>query len=181
MRRFDVVGGRTVASRIATGRCPNARKPDDKASAQSGAGRSAPGDSFLPGFRFAPTGLRWARCRRLVQRQPHQVAVVLAGIAMRRLVEGVGELPFLRFVAPLRRGVADDVVGTAGGADWRGERAARFVTFRSTGCGLSCGISPPLVLTDLVLDDFERVHQLNASQHRSWHSSASSGNCLLSN
>ena len=61
---------------------------------------------------------------RSVQRQPHQIAVVVAGIAVRRLVEGVGELPFLRLVAPLRRGVADDVVGTAGGADRRGAGGA---------------------------------------------------------
>src|SRR4030095_6865265 len=60
----------------------------------------------------------------LVQRQPHQVAVVVAGIAVRRLVEGIGELPFLRLVAPLRCGVADDVVGAASDADRRGAGGA---------------------------------------------------------
>src|SRR4030095_10948828 len=60
----------------------------------------------------------------LVQRQPHPAAVVVAGIAVRRLVEGIGELPFLRLVAPLRGGMADDVVGTAGDADRRGAGGA---------------------------------------------------------
>ena len=64
---------------------------------------------------------------------------MLAGIAVRRLVEGIGELPFLRLVAPLRRGVADNVVGTEA-AQTGVERAARFVTFRSIGCGRS-GVS----------------------------------------
>ena len=82
---------------------------------------------------------------------------------MRRLVEGVGELPFLRFVAPLRRGVSDDVVGTAGGADWRGTGS----TIRHLPLDRLRPILRDPVLTDSVLDDFERVHQLNASQHRS--------------
>jgi hypothetical protein len=82
---------------------------------------------------------------------------MLTGIAVRRLVEGIGELPFLCLVAPLRCGMADDVVGTTGSADRRG-----------TGSPIH---DLPLdrlrpVLGDPVLDDFERVHQLNASQHR---------------
>ena len=91
--------------------------------------RSLSGE-MVPGFRGAChrariRATRWlhpgySRRRALVQRQPHQVAVVLAGIAVRRLVEGIGELPFLRLVAPLRCGMADDVVGTAGVADRRG-------------------------------------------------------------
>src|SRR5437763_17157466 len=88
---------------------------------------------------------------------------MLAGIAVRRLVEGIGELPFLRLVAPLRRGVADDVVGTAGGADRRGTGSPiRYLPLDR----LRPVLGGP-VLTDPVLDDFERVHQLDASQHRS--------------
>ena len=99
----------------------------------------------------------------LVQRQPHQIAVMLAGIAVRRLVEGIGELPFLRLVAPLRRGMADDVVGTAGVADRRG-------TSSPIDYLLLDRLRPVLrdkVLGDPVLGRFKRVDQPEASQHRS--------------
>src|SRR6266511_498867 len=87
---------------------------------------------------------------RSVQRQPHQIAVVLTGIAVRRLVEGIGELPFLRLVAPLRRGVADDVVGTAGVADRRGTGGpARHLQLDQ----LRPVLGDP-VLSGPVLDDF---------------------------
>jgi hypothetical protein len=99
----------------------------------------------------------------LVQRQPHQVAVVVAGIAVRRLVEGIGELPFLRLVAPLRRGVADDVVGTAGDADRRGAGGAirRFLLDRRR------AVLGDAILGATVLGRFKRVDQSEASQHRS--------------
>ena len=87
---------------------------------------------------------------------------MLTGIAVRRLVEGIGELPFLRLVAPLRRGVADDIVGAAGVADRRG-------TGGTIGHLPLDRLRPVLwdpVLTAPILDDFERVHQLDASQHR---------------
>ena len=55
----------------------------------------------------------------LIQRQPDDLAGHVAGVAVRRLGEGVGELPFLRFVAPLGGRVGDDVVRVAIGTDRR--------------------------------------------------------------
>jgi hypothetical protein len=49
----------------------------------------------------------------LVQRQPDDLAWTIAAVAMCWLSESVGQLPFLRFVAPLRGRVGDDVVGVA--------------------------------------------------------------------
>jgi len=88
---------------------------------------------------------------------------MLTGIAVRRLVEGIGELPFLRLVAPLRRGVADDVVGTAGGADRRGTGGpVRHLPLDR----LRPVLGHP-VLGHPVLGNFERVDQLGQAQHRS--------------
>ena len=53
----------------------------------------------------------------LVERQPDDVARTVAAVAVRRLGESVSQLPFLRFVAPLRGRMRDDVVGLAVGAD----------------------------------------------------------------
>ena len=58
----------------------------------------------------------------LVERQPDDLARTVAAVAMSRLGEGVGKLPFLLLVAPLGGGVGDDVVGAADGADRRGPR-----------------------------------------------------------
>lgn len=58
-----------------------------------------------------------------VEGQPDDLARTVAVVAVRRLSEGVGELPFLLFVAPLGSGVGDDVVRAATGAD--GRRARR--------------------------------------------------------
>src|SRR5947209_3517481 len=53
------------------------------------------------------------RSHRSIQRQPDHAAIRVALVAMRRLPEGFSQLPFLRFVAPLRRRPADDVVRAA--------------------------------------------------------------------
>src|SRR5213592_3489397 len=103
-----------------------------------------------------PTG---SRLRRSVQRQPHQVAILLAGIAARRLVEGIGELPFLRLVAPLRRGMADDVVGTAGVADRRGTAGP----IDDLPLDRMRPVLRYTVLGDPVLGRFKRVDQSEAS------------------
>ena len=55
----------------------------------------------------------------LVEGQPDDLARTVAAVAVRRLGEGVGELPFLLFVAPLRGRVGDDVVRATVGADRR--------------------------------------------------------------
>ena len=55
----------------------------------------------------------------LVERQPDEVAAAVATVTMRGLGEGIGQFPFLRFVAPLHGGVRDDVVRLAVGADRR--------------------------------------------------------------
>jgi hypothetical protein len=46
----------------------------------------------------------------LVEGDPGYAARTVAAGAVSRLVEGVGQFPFLRFVAPLGCGVSDDVV-----------------------------------------------------------------------
>jgi hypothetical protein len=46
----------------------------------------------------------------LVEGDPGDAAWAIAAGAVRRLVEGVGQFPFLRFVAPLGCRVSDDVV-----------------------------------------------------------------------
>ena len=53
----------------------------------------------------------------LVERQPDDLAIAVASVAVRRLSEGIGKLPFLRLVAPLGGRVGDDVVRVAVGAD----------------------------------------------------------------
>ena|SRR5437870_9569309 len=60
---------------------------------------------------------------RSVQRQPGNLAGAVAVIAVRRLAKRAGQLPFLRFIAPLDRGVGDDVVRPAVRADRRGTRS----------------------------------------------------------
>ncbi|MGO8912932.1 MAG: hypothetical protein ACLQDM_26910, partial [Bradyrhizobium sp.] len=55
----------------------------------------------------------------LVKRQPNDLARRVAKVAVSRLGEGVGQLPFLRFVAPLRGRVRDDVIRAAVRADRR--------------------------------------------------------------
>ena len=55
--------------------------------------------------------------RSLVEGDPGDAARAVAAGAVSRLVEGVGQFPFLRFVAPLGCGVSDDVVGLAVRAD----------------------------------------------------------------
>ena len=56
----------------------------------------------------------------LVARQPHDLAPAVAVIAVRRLGEGAGQFPLLRFIAPLNGRVADDVVRLTVGADGGG-------------------------------------------------------------
>jgi hypothetical protein len=56
------------------------------------------------------------------ERQPPDLAGAVAAVAMRRLVEGVGKLPFLRFIAPLCRDVRNDVIGLASGTHRRRTR-----------------------------------------------------------
>ena len=56
----------------------------------------------------------------LVERQPDDLAGTVAAVAVSRLGEGVGKLPFLLLIAPLGGSVGDDVVGAAVGADRRG-------------------------------------------------------------
>ena len=57
------------------------------------------------------------RLARSVERQPDDVAKIVTAVAVSRLGEGVGQLPLLRFVAPLCCGVRDDVVRLALRAD----------------------------------------------------------------
>jgi hypothetical protein len=56
----------------------------------------------------------------LVERQPDDLARTVAAVAVSRLGEGIGKLPFLLLVAPLGGGVGDDIVGVAIVADRRG-------------------------------------------------------------
>ena len=63
--------------------------------------------------------------RALVQWQPDDLAGRVAIVAARGLGEGVGELPILLFVAPLRCRMRNDVVGAAVGTDRRGARGQR--------------------------------------------------------
>ncbi len=58
----------------------------------------------------------------LIHRHPGDLAGAVAVVAMRRLAEGRGQFPFLRFIAPLHDGVGDDVVGVAVRADRRQSR-----------------------------------------------------------
>ena len=60
---------------------------------------------------------------RSVQRQPGDLAGAVAVIAVRRLAERAGQLPLLRLVAPLDRGVGDDVIRPTVRADRRGTRS----------------------------------------------------------
>jgi hypothetical protein len=50
-------------------------------------------------------------------RQPHDAARSVAVVAVSWLAEGAGQLPFLRFIAPLGNRVRNDIVGLAVGAD----------------------------------------------------------------
>jgi hypothetical protein len=58
----------------------------------------------------------------LVEGPPGDVAGAVAVIAMRGLAEGAGQLPFLRFIAPLNHGIGDDVIRLAVRADRRRPR-----------------------------------------------------------
>jgi len=73
-----------------------------------------------------PRGVRRVNDRRalLVERQPDDLARTATSVAVRRLSEGVGQLPLLRLVAPLGRGMGDDVVRVAVGADRRRSRGS---------------------------------------------------------
>ena len=70
---------------------------------------------------------------RSVQRQPRQIAGAAAGVAVSRQVKRVGELPFLRLVAPLNGRRTGDVVGLTVGANRRGSRGPGFVMSRGRG------------------------------------------------
>ena len=48
--------------------------------------------------------------RQLVQREPHDAVRFVTIIAVGRLLERAGKLPFLGLVAPLNGGMAKDVV-----------------------------------------------------------------------
>jgi hypothetical protein len=69
----------------------------------------------------------------LVERQPRQIAGAAAGVAASRQVERVGELPFLRLVAPLDGRRTGDVVGLTVGANRRGSRGPVFLMSRGWG------------------------------------------------
>jgi hypothetical protein len=69
--------------------------------------------------RIVPAGSEFG-IRTLVERQPDDLAGTVAAVAVSRLGEGVGKLPFLLLIAPLGGSVGDDVVGAAVGADRRG-------------------------------------------------------------
>jgi hypothetical protein len=49
----------------------------------------------------------------LIERQPQNAARSVTAVAVRRLAEGAGQLPFLRFITPLNHGVRNDIVGLA--------------------------------------------------------------------
>jgi hypothetical protein len=75
----------------------------------------------------------YADQNRLVQGQPGKFAGAAASVAVGGQVERVGELPFLRLVAPLDGRGTGDVIGPALGADWRGTRGPGFVVSRGGG------------------------------------------------
>jgi hypothetical protein len=58
----------------------------------------------------------------LVERQPDDAAGAVASVTMRRLIEGAGQFPLLRFIAPLHWSMRDDVIGLAAGAHRRRSR-----------------------------------------------------------
>ena len=70
---------------------------------------------------------------RSVQRKPRQIAGAAAGVAASRQVERVGELPFLRLVAPLHGRRAGDVIGLTVGAYRRGSCGPVFLMSRGWG------------------------------------------------
>jgi hypothetical protein len=70
---------------------------------------------------------------RLVQGQPAQLAGAAAAVAVSGQVERVGELPFLRLVAPLNGRGTGNVIGLAPGANRRGARGPGFVMSRGRG------------------------------------------------
>ena len=76
-----------------------------------------------------------------IGRQPLDLALAIAVIAVRRLGEGTGQFPFLGFVAPLHGGVADDVVRLA---------------VRTDGCG-PC--RPPAEVFGRFLARIERIEK----------------------
>ena len=55
----------------------------------------------------------------LIERQPADLTGAAATVAVRRLIEGAGQFPSLRFIAPLHRCAGGDVVGVTGRADRR--------------------------------------------------------------
>jgi len=59
--------------------------------------------------RIVPAGSEFG-IRTLVERQPDDLAGTVAAVAVSRLGEGVGKLPFLLLIAPLGGSVGDDVV-----------------------------------------------------------------------
>ena len=70
---------------------------------------------------------------RSVQRQPRQIAGAAAGVAVSWQVERVGELPFLRLVAPLNGRRTGDVVGLTVRANRRGSCGPVFMMSRGRG------------------------------------------------
>src|SRR5580693_700267 len=84
--------------------------------------------TWMPGTRPGMTA-RAFDVLSLIQRQPDDAAGTVAVVAMRGLIEGACEFPFLGFVAPLHRGARGDVVGSAIRAD------------RCRSCGMPVGSS----------------------------------------
>ncbi len=83
----------------------------------------APESPLESGFSGADVFPAW-RSLAPVQRLPCHGALAVAAIAVNRLVEGVGQLPLLRSVAPLRDGVTDEIVRLATRAYRREARVA---------------------------------------------------------
>jgi hypothetical protein len=46
----------------------------------------------------------------LIERQPDNAAGSVTAVAVRWLIDGASQLPFLRFITPLGYGVRDDIV-----------------------------------------------------------------------
>jgi hypothetical protein len=99
----------------------------------------------------------------LVQRQPSDVARLAALVAMRGHAERIGQFPVLGFVAPLHRGVSDDIIGSAMRASWRVERvAARLLLMTGAPCASTA--SNGLRKVSFI---FRQLHESNAQMKSS--------------